>query len=162
MFALWPSHVSLSSLLTSPQEALEAHLHETSQRLEVSQAELQRLQDSQVSEINAKCREIDRMKLQLQQELGGLVGEKDALTSELQETKEDLGRLAGEKDALAQELQETREHLGRLAGEKDALTSELQETREELGRVAGEKDGLARELRETREQLGRTRAENER
>ena len=67
-----------------------------------------------MSEINAKCREIDGMKSQLQ-ELGGLVGEKETLKSELRKTKEDLGRLAGEKDALAQELQETREQLGRLA-----------------------------------------------
>ena len=125
---------------TCTQEALEAHLHETSQRLEVSQAELQRLQESQVSEINAKCREIDRMKSQLERELGGLVGEKEALTVELQDTRKELGRVAGERESLSRELQDTRKELERVAGEKDALTQELQETREQLRRTRAENE----------------------
>ena len=144
------------------QEALEAHLHETSQRLEVSQAELQRLQEYQVSEINAKCREIDRMKSQLERELGGLVGEKEALTVELQDTREELERVVGERESLSRELQDTRKELERVVGERESLSREVQDTRKELRRVAGEKDALTQELQETREQLRRTRAENER
>ena len=80
------------------QEALELHLHETQQRLEVTQAELQRLKESQVSEIDVRCRERDRMKSQLQQELGGLAEEREGLEMELRGAREELTRTRAENE----------------------------------------------------------------
>lgn len=80
------------------QEVLELHLHETQQCLEVTQAELQRLKESQVSEIDVRCREIDRMKSQLQQELGGLAEEREGLERELRGAREELMRTRAENE----------------------------------------------------------------
>ena len=101
MFFTFPvSHLSSLSPLTPThsQETLELHLHDTQQCLETTQAELQRLKDSQVSEIDVKCREIDGMKLQLQQELGGLAEEREGLEVELREAREDLRRTRAENE----------------------------------------------------------------
>ena len=72
------------------QEATQAELLETRQQLQDTQSELQGLQQVQVVEIEARCREIDDMKARLEGELGGLQRERDSLAASLQRAQEQL------------------------------------------------------------------------
>ena len=54
------------------------------------EGELRRLQEAQVTEIDAKCREIDQMKAQLEGDVVSLQRERDELSAQLDTVREEL------------------------------------------------------------------------
>ncbi len=72
------------------------------------EAELRALQGKQVTEIDAKCREIDRMKERLEGEVRGMEGEKVRLEASLRRAEGDRDKMAAQLERVRGELKEMR------------------------------------------------------
>ncbi len=90
------------------QASVELQLKQTQERTKSLEAELRALQGKQVTEIDAKCREIDRMKERLEGEVRGMEGEKGRLEASLRRAEGDRDKMAAQLERVRGELKEMR------------------------------------------------------
>lgn len=90
------------------QASLEQQLKETREHAKSMEADLRRLQEKQVTEIDAKCREIDRMKERLEGEVREMEVEKGKVDSSLRRAERERDGANAQLERVRAEMKEMR------------------------------------------------------
>lgn len=118
----------MQSLTTSQKEQLECYENDLKQ----SNLQLNKLRQSQVTEIDQRCRQVDILKQQLSDQLESLQHQRDSLvshlkvkTSTLASSIEECNKLRHEIEELRVQLERSSEHASQLQNENATLHNQL-------------------------------------